>query len=125
MEMGLPDVQVLRATFRWSSETTFTTADDAGHPFDWTETPVSEVNHPDVQIPVSVDYRSNDGEELRFAKLDHVDVILGVLDVDYSEIDGADTVLLGEDTYSIIYTTASGLFDVTTYSIHCLAKDES
>lgn len=125
MEMGLPEVQSLRATFRWTPESTYSSADEAGRPFDWTVAPATEVTHADVQIPVSVEYRSNDIEELRFAKLDHVDVILGVLDVDYDDVEGADTVLLGEDTYTIGYTTVTGLFDVTTYFIHCKSKDES
>ena len=49
-----------------------------------------------------------------------------MLDVDYADVEGAEWVRLGGNTYDVLFVEPPmGLFDVTIYRIHCAARDET
>ena len=128
MNMGLPDDETERATFRWTTERTFATADSGGSPFDIHATPVTEVERADVLIDVAVEYGSVRGQDAgtSVGEFTSSRAVITVLDEDYVSIVGADMVLLGGDTYDIKFVRPPiGLFDVTIYQLDCEARDET
>lgn len=129
MNMGLPNATNERATFKWSPSSTYDQNDPNFRPYDWTSNPITTDSHDDVQIPVAAEFGLRGGAgsgDTVVGKFDQARVILTVLDTDYTEVEGADQVLLGENTYYVDFVEPPiGLFDVTIYRIHCTARDES
>jgi len=129
MIMGLPSNVSERATFRWPTNRTYTIADPAQNPYDWTETPLTETHHADVQIPVAVEFTSRTsqgGSNDIGTQFDTSRVVLTVLDEDYAQVEGATEVLLGGNTYLIQFVAPPmGLFEVTVFQVYCEARDES
>ena len=128
MNMGLPANVSERATFKWNVERTFNTADPAGNPYDWGTTPATTTTHPDVQIPVAVEYTSRASESGANAigQFDPSRVTLTILDEDYALVEGANEVLLGGNSYLVRYVAPPlGLFEVTVYQVFAEARDES
>jgi hypothetical protein len=131
MMMGQPNAVSDRATFRWKIEKTYAGATDPkGKPYDWGEAPLTETDHPDVQVPVAVEDSS--GSLIRSAHTpageenDRARVVLTVLDVDYEEIKDASWVILGGNTYRIdFWGPPMALFDVDVYHGFASALDES
>lgn len=128
MIMGLPNATAEKPTFRWNPDKTFTTADPAGQPYDLTASPVDTDAPPDVQIPCAVEFSARPAGSLDtvIGEFDTSRVIITILDEDYALIEGADQVLLGENTYNIQFVGPPlGLFEVTVYQLYAIARDES
>jgi hypothetical protein len=128
MTMGLPNAEAERATFIWATDRTFGTQDPASNPYDWTDDPVTEETHPDVQIPVAVDFAARPAASLEttIGQFDASRVVITILDVDYEKVRGAAMVKLGGNTYDIDFVAPpQGLFEVTVYSVYATARDES
>lgn len=126
MIMGLPDAESARATFRWKPSRNYSVADSGGNPYDYTAEPEDEDAPDDVQVPVAVRfYPTTVINGTAMGNFDNPHVEITVLDEDYVEIEGADEVLLGGDTYQIRYVgPPQGLFTVTVYTIWAQALDE-
>lgn len=127
MTMGLPGNVADRATFRWRSDTTYSSEDSANKPWLWTESPATNVVHADVQVPVAMEImRTAEQDGTSVGDFEAVRVILTLLDVDYAQVVGADVVLLGRNVYNIDFLEPPiGLFDVTVYRFHLRAMDET
>jgi hypothetical protein len=128
MRMGLPNTTAERATFRWTVGHTFASADGGGSPWDFGATPVTTTAHADVQIDCAVDFvpRATLAGGTAVGHFDTPRAIITVLDEDYPDIVGADTVLLGENVYTIDFVAPPvGLFTVTIYQLHVSAQDET
>lgn len=128
MHMGLPESEAERATFRWDVERTFAVADAGGIPFDKNVDPVSEVSHDDVQVDVAVEFSNVRGQDITTSvgQFTAAHAVITVLDEDYALIQGANTVLLGGNTYDINFVRPPvGLFSVTVYQMDCTARDET
>lgn len=129
MNMGLPETQADRPTFRWTVQKTFTVADPHGKPYNLnTSIPSSTTTHGDVQISCAIEFvaRASLAAGTPVGQFDTPRVVLTVLDSDYPSVQGADLVLLGQNTYTVEYVEPPiGLFAVTVYRIHCIARDET
>lgn len=127
MTMGQPEKVSERVTFRWAPVRTYARPDPGADPYDWTATPTSEVDHADVQVDeVAVQYGDRTaGDETSVGPFDTTRATLTVLDEDYTQVEGANQVLLGGNTYEIKYVIPIGIFDVTVYQIFTQALDES
>lgn len=127
MEMGLPNSVSERATFLWKPEVVYGgSTNHAGRPLDYNSKPSTVTERDPVQIPCAVEFidRAPDGTPI--ANIQNPRVVISVMDVDYPQIEGADSVLLGGNTYKINYIAPPvGLFTFTLYQIHCQAVDES
>lgn len=121
MLMGSPNTTSLKATFRWHKAQTFDPQDPARRPYHWNETVVTDTTHPDVVLDnVAVEYhpsRTNTGTVVgSFVPLK---ADMTILDLDYALIDGADMVLLGDSTWTVVAMTMQALFDVDVYTLYC------
>lgn len=128
MEMGMPEDTNERVTFRWHTERTYVTADPGGNPYSWDETPASELAHDDVQVPCAVNFsaRPAGSVDTTLGQFDTARISLTLLDVDYTQVEGADTVLIDNNIYVIDFVgPPQGLFDVTVYTIFATAQDET
>lgn len=128
MNMGLPETESERATFRWNVDRTFAVADSGGVPFSKAEVPVTEVEHDDVQVDVAVEFTNVRGADITNAvgQFNTARAVITVLDEDYALIEGANMVLLGGNTYDIKFVRPPvGLFAVTVYQLDCEARDET
>lgn len=127
MIMGLPVDAAERATFRWKPERTFSTADPAGRPYSWTDTPATEDEPADVQIPVAVEFeaRPAGSADTVIGQFDAARAVITVLDAHYPQVAGANFVILGGDTYQIdLWAPPVGLFDATIHTVYATAIDE-
>lgn len=129
MTMGLPDTTNERATFQWRPEKDFAIADPTENPYSWDASPITSETHADVQIPVAVEFSGNVSgvtDTNMVGNFENPYAVLTILDTYHGEVEGANTVLLGGNTYVIRYTEPPiGLFDVTVYRLHLQAIDES
>lgn len=128
MNMALPGTVADRATFQWRVEKTFAKQDNANRPYDWTSTAVTSNERADVQVSCAVEFaaRTTTAGETPLGKFDSTRAIITLLDEDYALIEGADTVLLGQNTYDVDFVAPPiGLFEVTIYQLYCSARDES
>lgn len=129
MVMGLPSVSE-RATFVWPEEKTYAVATDPkGRPYDLGAAPTATTTHPDLQVPVAVEFTGGSVTRTAYTQAgeeDAVRVIITALDVDYVLIKDYPHVLLGENTYKIDYWAPPvALFSVSVYQAYCSAMDES
>lgn len=128
MRMGMPDATEEVATFQWTPEKTYQTADASGRPYSFTQAPTTTTTHADVVVDVAVEFqRYSSGEgNTSIGEFQTTSVVLTLLDVDFTQIQGSDKVLLGGNTYTIDYVAPPfAMFDVTVYQIYCKAEDES
>lgn len=127
MQMGTPNKPSEKATFQWAANKEFATPDVSNRPYNWTATPVVENLHPDVQVLCAVEFSgSASGSGTEMGTFERTSAVLTLLDQEYEKVKGANRVLLGGNRYEIMFTAPpTGLFDVTVYSIHCQAIDES
>lgn len=126
MNMGLPENEADRATFLWTTTRTFSAADSSGTPFDFTEEPIKTVKKDPVQVPVAVEFTGRGSSGGTPVGTFHTPrVTITVLDEDYAQIEGADEVKLGGNTYAIDFVAPPiGLFEVTVYQLYCRAVSE-
>lgn len=128
MHMGLPESTVERATFQWTRLKTYEREDPSGQPYSWAAAPTTDVIHPDVQVPVAMEFqRYSSGEgQTSVGQFQTTSVVLTLLDEDYALVAGADKALLGDNTYTLEYVAPPlGLFEVTIYQLFMRAEDES
>lgn len=128
MTMGLPGTTADRATFQWTSRSTYTRQDLDHNPYSWVAPPVTTTSHADVLIPVAWEFsaRPTSSQQTDVGEFDATRVVITILDVDYALIVGADKVLLGGNAYEISFVAPPvGLFDVTVYTMYAVAEDES
>lgn len=127
MEMGLPDNEGERITFRWKTTKTFSeNTDRSGTPFNLSAAPEAVDETPDVQIPATAEITRIAPDGTAIGTFDHPYVLITVLDTHYPLIDGASQVILGGDTYNIDFVAPPfGLGEVTIYQIYATAMDES
>lgn len=128
MNMGLPQDEDQRATFRWVPLRDWDVHDRANKPYHWNVAPTTEVLHEDVQIPVAVEFSSNsrNSSETTIGAFDTPRVIITVLDTHYDDVATANQVILGQNTYRIeFWAPPLGLFDVSVFQCYAVAMDES
>lgn len=128
MMMGMPNAEAERATFKWKPARDFTVEDNGGDPYNLSATPVSNVQHPDVEVPVAVEFisRSAFSPQLPVGEIQNSRVIITILDLDYEEVRGADWVKFDTSEYEIDFVAPPvGLFEVTVYQIFATAIDEA
>lgn len=128
MQMGAPQTVSERVTFRWSTDRTFSTADPAGRPYSWDDSPTTTTTHPDVQIDCVVEFaaRPAGSRDTPIGQFDTSRATITVLDDDIAAISGADTAIINGDDYEIQFMgPAQGLFEVTIYQIYAEARDEA
>jgi hypothetical protein len=133
MGMGMPDDPAQRLTWHWNTADTYTAADPANEPYDWTETPTTSVpGNPSAPTGVlQVDYalqftpgRNTEGTGTDLGNFDVTRAVVTLLDVDYDQIKDADYASIGDTIYDINFSAPpEGLFDVTVYTIYLHARD--
>jgi hypothetical protein len=128
MEMGLAVNTDERPTFRWKATSEFAHPDTAGNPYDFTSTATSTDAPADVQIPCAVEFISHQvsADGTVFGPFRTPRVVITILDTHFALVQGADEVILGGNTYQIMYVAPPiGLFDCTVYQVHAQAVSES
>jgi hypothetical protein len=128
MNMALPGTVADRATFRWRVQKTFSKQDTANRPYDWTATELTTDARADVQVPCAVEFssRTTMAGQTAMGHFDSSKAVITLLDEDYALVEGADEVLLGQNTYVVDFVAPPiGLFNVTIYQMYCSARDES
>lgn len=130
MNMGLPENEAERCTFRWTTERTYATADSGGNPYDFSAEPEETITRDDVLVPAAVEFSggasggSTNGTGV--GTFFPARATITLLDEDYALVEGADQVVLGGNTYRVKYVGPPlGLFDVTVYQVFAQAVSES
>jgi len=133
MTMGLPDATSERITLRWKKRRTYTQEDAGRNPFDWSDSPVTDVAHTDVALKAAVEFQfvRSGVENNPVGQFEAPNLVVTLLDTEYPSLfasDGkrADEVILDGSTYQINFVAPPiGLFDVTVYQIYCSGLDEA
>lgn len=128
MVMGLPNATSEKATFRWTTQKTYAVDDPAGKPYSWTAAPATTTTHADVQVPVAWEFSARPASSLdtTIGQFDASRVEITILDVDYEDVEGADQIIMGGNTYNLEFVAPpQGLFEVTVYKLYAIAQDES
>ncbi len=127
MNMGLPQDELQRVTFRWLEQKDFNIEDSEGLPYDFTSSPTITAAQQDVLVDAAVEFlgtSSINGTSIGGFNIPRA--IVTLLDEDYDLVEGADEILLGENIYTIDFVAPPmGLFEVTVWQIYCSALDES
>ncbi len=121
MVMGSPNATQAKATFRWHKAQSFNPQDPAQRPYRWNEAVVTDTTHADVVLDnVAIEYhpsRTNSGTDVgSFVPL-KADMTL--LDEDYALIAGADLILVGGNTWTVVAMTMQALFSVDVHTLYC------
>lgn len=121
MTMGSPNLTAEKATFRWSRAQTHNPQDPANRPYRWDQVPVTDTTPPDVVLDnVAVEFATNRaGGGTSVGEFVPLRATLTLLDEEYSQVEGADLVLLGGDPYGITMTTTVAMFSVDVYQMFC------
>jgi hypothetical protein len=137
MQLGLPGTQSERATFYWNTESSWTTADTRGKPYDWTAAPDSETTASDVvtslTVPVAVEFLDAKAQsgDTTVGSFDSPRLKVTILDDEYTALTDQNLGLpngmtIDGNTYLIEYwAPPQGLFEVTVYTAFAVARDES
>lgn len=133
MGMGMPENPAERLTWHWNTVDTYTAADPAGAPYDWSEAPVTTVPGNPVaptgqaQVDYALEFtptRAQQGETM-MGELNRTRATVTLLDVDYEQIKDADYATIAETTYDIDFSAPpEALFEVTVYQLYLRARDE-
>lgn len=86
MTMGTPGQVEDRLTFRWAPLNTFTAVDDAGQPFDWTETPVTETDIAALQLTVAVQKGIFSATEQALGQFEDTHITVVILDDQWAQL---------------------------------------
>lgn len=121
MSMGSPTTTAEKATFRWSKAQTFNPQDPTNRPYRWDEAVVTDTTTADVVLDnVAVEFSTVRAESgTGVGDFVPLRAVVTVLDTEHADIEGANLVLLGGNTYNISVTTVVALFGVDVYQIHC------
>lgn len=128
MQMGKPEAAQERVIFRWTPQHSYSVADPAGRPYDWTSTATASVTHDDVEIDCAVEFSARPAgtRDTPLGQFDTSRAVLTLLDVDRELVEGADLVVIDGNIYEIgFWGPPMGLFEVTVYQAFCEARDES
>lgn len=126
MKMGAPNSIEERVTFRWPATKTYSVkTDPTGRPYDLASDAASVVEVEDVQVDCAVEILDRNPTGTPIGEFNNPRATITVLDTDYEQIAGSSIVLIGGNTYQVNYVEPVGLFDVTVYTIHVQAVDES
>lgn len=129
MEMGLPNAEEERLTFRWKTVKTFNAQSDrSGVPFDLNATPATVTAKDDVQVPGAVEMTRIAPDGTPIGQFDHPYAKITLLDIHWNPIKDPrpDEVLLGGNVYDISFVAPPfGLGEVTVYELYAIARDES
>ncbi len=132
MTMGTPSDAEKGITFRWTPLADYPIHDPATRPYDWTATAdaVEEITDLQVLCAVQVNAAGTVAENA-VGTFNETTIILTLLDEQYDQIvahgDGRfpDLIEADEDTYVVRYIPPpNGLFDVTVWQVHCVARSE-
>lgn len=126
MRMGAPNAVEERVTFKWPVSKTYSVkTDPTGRPYDLASETASVTEIDDVQIDCAVEILDRNPTGTPIGEFNNPRATITVLDTDYEQIAGSSIVLIGGNTYTVNYVEPVGLFDVTVYTIHAQAVDES
>lgn len=125
MQIGAQNNEANRATFRWTTQRTYTQVDQGGDPYDWDDTPTDVDAHEDVQIDVAVEFGSAVIDGTALGQFDTSKGEITVLGDDYPLVKGADQVIIDGNTYVINSVRSRGLFGLDVYFLDITALDLS
>lgn len=128
MQMGEAQDPAQRATFHFRPEREYSSADNAGNPYDLTSTPINESTKADVQVECAIEFvpRSTMSGGTAVGQFETPRAVISLLDPEYQQIKDATEVSLGEDLYEIDFVEPPvSLFDQTLFRLHCHAVSES
>lgn len=126
MRMGAPNAIEERVTFCWPAEKTYVgKVDPSGRPYDLAAATSAVVQKDDIQVDCAVELLDRNPTGTPIGEFNNPRATITVLDVDYEKIKGSTIVLIGGNTYDVNYVEPVGLFDVTIFTIHAQAVDES
>lgn len=128
MRMGQPNKPSEKVTFKWTPNKTFASQDPAAKPYDFGASPLTTTTHPDVQVLCAVEFisRGSQSDSTSVGTFDNSMAIITLLDEEFSQIQGADEVVIGGNTYVLQFVAPpNGLFGVDVYSVYAEARDES
>lgn len=134
MVMGLPREDDERATFLFPATVEYEKdgeiipkprTDQNGNPLD-PSIKVVRTRPTQVQIPVAVEFSPTGSDERPVGAFRDTRARITVLDKHWPQVKDAIEVVLGGDTYVISYTHPPvGLFEVTIYTMECVARSET
>jgi hypothetical protein len=125
MNMGKPEASNERATFRWKEHKSYEVSDPRGKPYDWGQTAEIVASHPDVEVPVAVEFFPGTNTGTAAGVFQAAKAEITILDEEYALVEGADFVILDGNTYVKNFVGPPvGLFGVTVYTIYVTAQDE-
>jgi hypothetical protein len=130
MTLSLPNTKSDQPTFQWLPDPTYSVADNAGNPYDWTATPSVANTIPDLQVTCAVTYSQSEQFGTDAGEINTEKIVLTILDVDYQLLltngNGTppDQVVVDNVTYTIDYINLQALYTVDVYSMHASSVDE-
>jgi hypothetical protein len=113
-------------------EQTYATADPAGSPYDWTESPASHatpITITDLAVDCAVQFGGDASSTTEAGEIDQLSAILTLLDVDQEALVAhggrmPDQVLLKGLVYGIDFCPAPvALFSVDVWTLYCSTVD--
>ena len=133
MNMGLPDTETERVTFRWTADQTFENDSPSGNPYTWSTSPTTETAPDDVRVDAAVEFvsRASLADQNSIGDFDNPRIVVTLLDDEFETITDdtlglPDQLVVGGNTYEVDFVAPPvGLFSVTVYQIHATAVDES
>ena len=128
MVMGLPDVETERPTFVFEDDKTWTREDMEGSPWDWTATPVVNIQKGSIQVLCAYEYFSPLGRQGAFytevGEFNPTTLVLSMFETEFSDVFGFSYVTVGPDDtrwYFRTWKPAVSLNDLTLYEVHTAA----
>jgi hypothetical protein len=128
MVMGLPEKQVDRPTFFFGDDKTWTREDMEGSPWDWTATPLVNVQNEPTQVLCAYEFFAPLGRQGAFltevGEFNPTTLVLTMFEDEFSSVLGFSYVTLGPDDtkwWFRHWKPAVGLNDLTVYEVHTAA----
>lgn len=133
MRMGMPTDPAEQLTWRWKRVRTYNPQDRVAHPYDWTQTPTTDVpgnaDEPDGELVVdyALEFSASIAAEggTALGRFNTSRAVVTLIDADYELVKTADFATIAGAEYEIDFVSPPmGLFAVTVYQIHLRARDE-
>lgn len=129
MNMGVPQNPAERIVFKWNVIKQYAgPTDHAGIPLNLDEQPINVSQHPDVVVPLAMEFLAGSSgvHGTAAGTIDNPYMVLNILDTEYPKIATANYVQVGDEYYGITYMEPTvGLFGMTLYRIHIQARSET